>query len=49
VHNEVKKAAGDYLKGINNAVAQLDGAYAIAILNTEMPDRFTFLPQILQH
>ena len=39
VHNEVKKAGGDYIKGVNNAVAQLDGAYAIAILNTEMPDR----------
>jgi len=39
VHSEVNKAGGDYLKGVNNAVAQLDGAYAIAILNTEMPDR----------
>ena len=39
IHNEVNKAGGDYLKGVNNAVAQLDGAYAIAVLNTEMPDR----------
>jgi len=38
LHSEVKKA-GDYLEGVKNTVAQLDGAYAIAILNTEMPDR----------
>ena len=39
IHSEVKKADGDYLKGVHNAIAQLSGAYAIAILNTEMPDR----------
>ena len=39
IHNEVKKSGGDYLKGVNSAVSQLDGAYAVAILNTEMPDR----------
>ena len=39
IHSEVEKANGDYLNGVNNAVAQLHGAYAIAILNTEMPDR----------
>jgi glucosamine--fructose-6-phosphate aminotransferase (isomerizing) len=38
LHSEVKKA-GDYMQGVKNTVAQLDGAYAIAILNTEMPDR----------
>ena len=38
LHSEVKKA-GDYIEGVKNTVAQLDGAYAIAILNTEMPDR----------
>jgi len=38
VHREVK-SAGDYLTGVKNAVAQLHGAYAIAILNTQMPDR----------
>ena len=38
IHSEVKKA-GDYIKGVSNAITQLDGAYAIAILNTEMPDR----------
>lgn len=39
IHSEVAAASGDYLTGVNNAVAQLHGAYAIAILNTEMPDR----------
>jgi len=39
IHSEVGKAGDDYIKGVNNAVAQLDGAYAIAILNTAMPDR----------
>jgi len=38
LHSEVKKA-GDYITGVRNTIAQLDGAYAIAILNTEMPDR----------
>ena len=38
IHSEVKKS-GDYMQGVSNAIAQLDGAYAIAILNTEMPDR----------
>ncbi len=38
LHSEVKKA-GDYIEGVKNTVAQLDGAYAIAILNTDMPDR----------
>lgn len=38
IHREVKKA-GEYLSGVKNTVALLDGAYAIAILNTEMPDR----------
>ena len=38
IHREVEKA-GDYLQGIKNSVALLDGAYAIAILNTELPDR----------
>jgi glucosamine--fructose-6-phosphate aminotransferase (isomerizing) len=38
VHREVAKA-GDYLKGVQNTVALLEGAYAIAILNTAMPDR----------
>ena len=38
IHHEVEKA-GDYLQGVKNSVALLDGAYAIAILNTELPDR----------
>ncbi len=38
LHREVSKA-GDYLKGVQNSVDLLDGAYAVAILNTEMPDR----------
>ncbi len=38
LHREVEKA-GDYLKGVQNTVALLDGAYAVAILNTQMPDR----------
>ncbi|MEM7258270.1 MAG: glutamine--fructose-6-phosphate transaminase (isomerizing), partial [Pseudomonadota bacterium] len=38
LHREVEKA-GDYLQGVKNTVALLDGAYAIAILNTQMPDR----------
>ena len=38
IHSEVKKS-GDYMQGVSKAIAQLDGAYAIAILNTEMPDR----------
>jgi glucosamine--fructose-6-phosphate aminotransferase (isomerizing) len=38
LHREVSKA-GDYLKGVQNTVDLLEGAYAIAILNTEMPDR----------
>ena len=38
LHREVGKA-GDYLKGVQNSVALLDGAYAVAILNTQMPDR----------
>ncbi len=38
IHQEVKKS-NDYLKGVNNAVDRLDGAYAIAVLNTDMPDR----------
>ncbi len=38
IHREVEKA-GDYLQGVKNSVALLDGAYAIAILNTELPDR----------
>ena len=39
VHREVESAGGDFLAGVNKAVAQLDGAYAIAILNTDAPDR----------
>lgn len=38
LHREVK-AANDYLQGVKNAVALLDGAYAVAVLNTQMPDR----------
>ena len=38
IHREVEKAS-DYLQGIKNSVALLDGAYAIAVLNTELPDR----------
>ncbi|OED39098.1 glutamine--fructose-6-phosphate aminotransferase [Chromatiales bacterium (ex Bugula neritina AB1)] len=38
LHREVERA-GDYLAGMKNTVAQLDGAYAIAVLNTAMPDR----------
>ncbi len=38
LHREVK-GSGDYLEGVKNTVALLDGAYAIAILNTEVPDR----------
>lgn len=38
LHREVE-GAGDYLTGVKNAIALLDGAYAIAILNTDLPDR----------
>lgn len=38
IHREVE-SSGDYLQGIRNSVALLDGAYAIAILNTKLPDR----------
>lgn len=38
IHREVK-SSGDYLQGIKNSVALLSGAYAIAILNTDFPDR----------
>ncbi len=38
LHREVERA-GDYLAGVKNTVAQLEGAYAVAVLNTEMPDR----------
>ena len=39
IHSEVSKAGGDYLQGVKNAIAQLHGAYALAILNTQQPDR----------
>jgi len=38
LHREVERA-GDYMAGAKNAVAQLEGAFAIALLNTAMPDR----------
>jgi glucosamine--fructose-6-phosphate aminotransferase (isomerizing) len=38
LHREVSKAS-DYLVGVRNAIGHLHGAYAIAILNTEQPDR----------
>lgn len=42
LHREVAKA-GDYLAGVKAAAEQLHGAYAIAILNTEQPDRLVAL------
>jgi len=38
IHREVTKS-NDYLTGVKSAIDRLDGAYAIAVLNTQMPDR----------